>query len=44
MLRLARRAVIESKDVMNNDLSVVHVNDSNSNVDTENLNLQSMFT
>ncbi|RGP65292.1 hypothetical protein FLONG3_9268 [Fusarium longipes] len=38
--KLARRAVIESKDVMSKGLSVVHVNDSNSNADTENRNLQ----
>lgn len=44
MPRLARRAAIESRDVMNEGLSVVHVNDSSSNVDTENPNLQSMFT
>jgi hypothetical protein len=43
MLRLAKRAAIENRDVMNEGLSVVHVNDSNSNADTENLNLQSMF-
>lgn len=28
---------------MNKDQSVVHVRDSSSNADTENLNLQSMF-
>lgn len=43
MLRLAKRVVIESKDVMNKGPNAVHANDSNSNADTENLNLQSMF-
>jgi len=43
MLRLAKHAVTESKDVMNKGPSAVHVSDLNSNADTESLNLQSMF-